>query len=201
MSGNPHAKPLELVSARQYDSDLRTRRTKQRLGSALMTLISEKPIDDITVREVLERAGVGRSTFYLHFRDKNDLLLCQLEQFLETMSTILIVRKDTSRRVLPVAEMFDHVGGQNKLWRALSDAGRLHDFFDIAELYFARAIEQRLAGATRLHNVPKSELPARACAFAGSLISLLRWWIARGAKESPASIDDLFHRMVWSGMK
>jgi len=50
--------------------DKRVRRTHERLGSALIELIQEKPIDDVTVQEVLDRASVGRSTFYLHFRDK-----------------------------------------------------------------------------------------------------------------------------------
>ena len=50
--------------------DERVRRTHQRLGSALVSLIQEKSIDDVTVQEVLDRASVGRSTFYLHFRDK-----------------------------------------------------------------------------------------------------------------------------------
>jgi AcrR family transcriptional regulator len=40
----------------------------------------------VTVQDVLDRASVGRSTFYLHYRDKDDLLLSQLEMFLETMS-------------------------------------------------------------------------------------------------------------------
>lgn len=197
MSGNPRPKPRKLKSR---DSDARIRRTKHRLGQALIDLIVEKPIDEITVQEVHDRAGVGRSTFYLHFRDKNDLLLCQLEQFLEMMSTLLIVRKDPSRRVLPVAEMFEHIGGQNRIWKALADAGRLPDFFDMAQLYFARAIEQRLA-ASRAHGVPKAELAERSCAFAGALIAMLRRWHARGAKESPAKMDELFHRMVWSGMR
>src|SRR5882757_9174805 len=81
--------------------DERIRRTHERLGSALVTLIQEKPIDEVTVQEVLDRASVGRSTFYLHFRDKDDLLLSQFERFLEMMSTALIVRKEESRRVVP----------------------------------------------------------------------------------------------------
>ena len=86
--------------------DERARRTRERLGSAFVALIHEKPIEDVTVQDVLDRASVGRSTFYLHFRDKNDLLLSQLEKFLETMSTSLSVRKEMSRRVVPVAESF-----------------------------------------------------------------------------------------------
>jgi AcrR family transcriptional regulator len=186
---------------RRRKPDQRTRRTHERLGSALVQLIAEKPIDDITVQEVLDRASVGRSTFYLHFRDKNDLLLSQLEMFLETMSTALSVRKEASLRVVPVAEMFAHIGGQNKMYRALADAGRLPDFFDLAQGYFARGIEQRLRESPRLPRLRPRELTIRAFALAGSLLALLRWWIDRGAKESPHEMDELFHRMTWDGFR
>ena len=62
-----------------------------------MQLIQEKPIDEITVQEVLDRASVGRSTFYLHFKDKDDLLFAQLEQFLERMSMLLVERGESRR--------------------------------------------------------------------------------------------------------
>ena len=186
--------------------DQRIRRTCERLGSALVALIQEKAIDDVTVQEVLDRASVGRSTFYLHYRDKDDLLLSQLEKFLETMSTALSIRKEESHRVVPVAELFEHIGSQKKLYRALADSGRLNDFFDLAQGYFARGIERRLRESKRLSNLPPSKLPqrelgARASALAGSMLSLLRWWLDRGAKESPQAMDELFHRMVWNGLQ
>jgi AcrR family transcriptional regulator len=186
---------------RRRKPDERIRRTHARLGKALVELIQEKPVDDVTVQEVLDRASVGRSTFYLHFRDKNDLLLSQLEQFLEVMSTALSVRKEASQRVVPVAEMFGHIGGQKKLYRALADSGRLDDFFDLAEGYFARGIEQRLRESKRLPKLSHRELAGRAVALSGSLLSLLRWWLDRGAKEPPGDMDELFHRMVWNGVQ
>jgi AcrR family transcriptional regulator len=181
--------------------DQRVRRTHERLGSALVALIQEKSIDDVTVQEVLDRASVGRSTFYLHFRDKNDLLLSQLEKFLEMMSTTLSIRKEKSLRVVPVAEMFEHIGSQKRMYRALADSGRLNDFFDLAQGYFARGIGRRLTDSGRLPKLPRAELEARASALAGSLISLLRWWIDRGAKEQPRDLDELFHRIVWKGLQ
>jgi AcrR family transcriptional regulator len=181
--------------------DERARRTRDRLGSAFVALIHEKPIEDVTVQNVLDRASVGRSTFYLHFRDKNDLLLSQLEIFLETMSTALSVHKEVSDRVVPVAEMFAHIENQRKLYRILAEAGRLNDFFDLAQTYFARGIEHRLRESKRLPKVPQVELAARAFSLAGSLLSLLRWWLDRGAKEPPGEMDELFHRMAWSGLQ
>jgi AcrR family transcriptional regulator len=197
--------------------DQRVRRTCERLGSALIALIQEKPINDVTVQDVLDRASVGRSTFYLHYSDKDDLLLSQLEMFLETMSTTLSVRKELSRRVAPVEEFFAHIGNQNKLYRMLGDYGYLPDFYDLAQGYFTRGIKQRLresqrlTPSERLSKPPHPELnarafdaralDARASALAGSLLSLLRWWLDRSEKESPQAMDDLFHRMVWNGIR
>src|ERR1700724_2006432 len=180
---------------KQRKPDQRIRRTHERLGMALLTLIQERPIDEVTVQDVLDRASVGRSTFYLHFRDKDDLLLSQLEMFLENMSTALSIRKEASHRVVPVAELFAHIGNQNKLYRALADSGRLNDFFDLAQGYFARGIEQRLTESKRLSNLQKRELVARCSALAGSMLSLMRWWLDRGATEPPRVMDELFHRM------
>jgi AcrR family transcriptional regulator len=186
---------------RRRNVDQRVRRTHERLGMALLELIVEKPIDQVTVQEVLDRASVGRSTFYLHFRNTDDLLLSQLERFLEIQSTALSVRKEKSYRVVPVSELFAHIGQQNRFYRALATSGRLNDFFDLAQGYFARGIERRLIESGRLAKLSPRELNARASALAGSLLSLLRWWLDRGENESADAMDKLFHRMVWSGVQ
>jgi AcrR family transcriptional regulator len=185
---------------RPRKADERIRRTRGRLGDALVALMQEKPINRITVQEVLDRAAVGRSTFYLHYRDKDDLFLCVLEEGLEMWSTALDRKREKSLRVVPVAEYFAHVASARKLYRALADAGRLNDYFDLAQGYFARGIQLRLKQSQRSAKLPQSECGARACASAGSLLALLRWWIERGAKETPHAIDELFHRMVWKGL-
>jgi AcrR family transcriptional regulator len=177
--------------------DARVRRTHERLGMALMELIRDCPIDSVTVQDVLDRASVGRSTFYLHFRDKNDLLLSQLEMFLEFMSTTLSTKKESSRRLAPVREMFEHIGEQKKIYRALADADRLHDFFDLAQGYFARGIEQRLKETNYDANSSRHERLVVAVGLAGSLLSLFRWWMDAGTKLSPTTMDEMFHQIAW----
>ncbi len=190
-----------LAKPKHRKHDVRARRTRIRLGDAFFALILEKPIEEVTVQDVLDRASVGRSTFYLHFRDKNDLLLSQLERFLEHMSTLLTVSNEKSLRVAPVAEMFDHLEQAKKIYRILGDAGRLSDFYDLGQDYFARGIEQRLIESGRLSKLSKPELAVRASVLAGSLQSLLRWWLDHGAKEPPQAMDELFHSMVWNGLR
>src|SRR5262245_11573824 len=94
---------------RSRNADRRIRRTQGRLRDALVALLHEKRIDKITVQEVLDQAAVGRSTFYLHYRDKNDLFLCMLEEGLEMWSTTLGRQQEKSLRVAPVEEFFAHV--------------------------------------------------------------------------------------------
>ena len=194
-------KQKKLENMQRRKSDPRANRTREKLGQALIDLILEKPIGAITIQEVLELAGVGRSTFYVHFRDKNDLLFSQLEMFLEFMSTKLSREREESRRVAPVEEMFAHIGGQNRIYRALAESGQLQDFFDMAQDAFARSIARRLRESGRVTGLSRTELAARGTLLAGSLLALMRWWIDRGAKESPKAMDAMFHRTVWEGVE
>ncbi len=60
-------------------TDRRVRRTRELLRSALLSLIQEKGYDRITVQDILDRADIGRSTFYAHYRDKDDLFRAGFE--------------------------------------------------------------------------------------------------------------------------
>ena len=200
MSKNERSKPVKRDGKSRRKPDQRILQTRNRLGNALIALILEKPIDEVTVQQVLNRAGVGRSTFYLHFRDKDDLFLSQLEDGLEMWTTALSKNQEKSRRVAPVREFFAHVADARKLYDSLVDSGRIQAFFDLAQGYFARGIARRLKEISPA-NPGQHELDACSHGLAGNLLSLLKWWMDRGAKESPQAIDEVFHRMVWKGMR
>jgi AcrR family transcriptional regulator len=207
MSNNDRATSLtKLVEQRKPASrrrkpDRRIQSTRNRLSNALIALIEEKPIDEVTVREVLDRAGVGRSTFYVHYSDKDDLFLSVLEEGLEMWTTTLSRQQEKSNRVAPVAEFFAHVASAKRLYRTLVNSGRIEAFFELAQGYFARGIEQRIKESTDLRNPHQPELTACSHAIAGGLLSLLRWWLDRGAKESPRAMDEIFHRIVCRGLQ
>jgi AcrR family transcriptional regulator len=180
-------------------TDARVRRTRDALGDALIALIQEKPFENITVQHILDRAHIGRSTFYVHYRDKDDLFLSDLEDFLDLMSTLLLRRQEASRRIAPVRELFAHVAEMRQLQTALVAAGKMHDFVEMGQGYFARAIERRLKQLPGSSAID-SHRAAVAHAFAGALLSLMSWWLDHGAHGSPEQMDDLYHQMVWSGI-
>jgi AcrR family transcriptional regulator len=176
------------------------RRTRNLLGDALMVLIQEKSFDAITVQELLDRAGVGRSTFYEYFRDKNDLFVSDLDEFLEHMATALVGHSDAGDRVVPVRELFGHVGDSRQLYDALVASGKIHDFLDLGRAHFARGIDQRLVELPRARTLAPARRAAVAHALAGALLSLLVWWIDGNGALSPEEMDDLFHGIAWSAV-
>jgi AcrR family transcriptional regulator len=179
--------------------DQRVRRTRDRLGDALVELLVEKPFDDITVQDVLDGAGVSRSTFYTHYRDKNDLFLSDVDEFFEGMATALSRFGDKSERVAPVQELFAHIAEARPFYDALVESGRMHDVTELGQEHFARGIEQRLNEIPRARTIPPDRRGAIARGLAGSFFSLLAWWVQHGMRLSPAEMDKLFHSLVWSG--
>jgi AcrR family transcriptional regulator len=161
-------------------SDPRIKRTRDKLGDALIELLRDQPFDAITVQHVLDKAQVGRSTFYAHFKDKQDLFVSDYEDFLESFAR----RAPDDGRVFLVRELFAHVHEERALWGKLEEAGLLADFLALAEACFARGIESRLAPDT-----PHRSMKARA--LSAALLALVRQW-----KGTPHELDDFFHTLV-----
>lgn len=187
---NPRSKPK---------LDARVRRTRDRLGDALVQLLHERPFESILVQDVLDRAGVGRSTFYVHYRDKTDLLLSDAEEFFEHMANTLMRQKEASERVAPVREFFAHVAEAQKFLQALAGSDKIHDMMELGRGHFARAIARRLAALPRTRALPPARRIALAHAFAGALLGLMSWWIDQRMEATPEAMDELYHRMVWKG--
>lgn len=178
-------------------TDQRVLRTRDTLGDALVKLLQEKTFDEITVQEVLDRAGVGRSTFYAHYRDKNDLFLSDVEDFWGMMSSYLTRTGADARRMAPVRELFAHVSEVRKFYAGVVASEKERDVLELGEGFFARSIEERLILA-KVEMEPL-QLKAHAHALAAALFGLLQWWVDHGMTASPEAMDGLFHRMVWSG--
>lgn len=188
------------VAETHKKEDRRVRRSRDRLGDAIMELIEEKPFEKITVQDVLDRAGVGRATFYSHFSDKNDLFISDSDEFFEGMAMALSRFGCKSERVAPVEELFAHVAERRRLHDALVESGKIKDVWELGQEHFSRGIEARLAQIPRARKIAGNDRPAVAHALAGSLVSMLAWWLRHGMTPSPKEMDKLFHKLVWDGV-
>jgi len=190
--------PKKLGSPRK--TDRRVLRTRDALGDALVALMHEKSFDEITVQHVLDRAKVGRSTFYTHFFGKEDLFLSDVEDFFQMMSGHLSRKKEASTRLAPVREMFAHVAHAHEFMVALVASGRIHEILQLAQGHFAKGIEQRLAEIPESRGIPPATHTVLGIAAAGAMLSLMSWWIDRGSHASAEQMDAVFHDLVWSGI-
>jgi AcrR family transcriptional regulator len=152
----------------------------------------------LTVQEILDRAGVGRSTFYTHDRDKDDLFLSDVEDFFEMFSTALTRKGASPERLAPAEELLSHVLDARESYAALVASGKVNDVLALGRGFFARSIEERLrlAGVT----MNSAQSAAQEHALSGSLFASLDWWIDHGMKTEPKEMDARFHRMAWSGI-
>jgi AcrR family transcriptional regulator len=197
-----HSASAKSVShpATKKKMDARVRGTRNALGDALVELMHEQPFEGITVQHVLDRAKISRSTFYTHYSDKNDLFLSDVEDFFEMMSTALIRHNDNSNRVAPVQEFFAHVADMRPFISSMTASEKVRDVMELGQGHFARAIDQRLAVLPATRNLSTTRRSALAHASAGSLFSLLNWWLQHGSSTTPAQMDALFHQTLWSGI-
>lgn len=159
-----------------------------------MALILEKGYDAITVTEIIDRADVGRSTFYAHFTDKQDVLFSTIEQ-------IAFLRPGPSAREgdlfafsLP---MFEHVRDQHMLVRAL--LGRRG-----GGLVLARG--QRILGDIVRNELlaagarPSPALDRLVICVVGAFLALLRAWADGDVSATPAELDAAFRAAVIPGV-
>lgn len=96
--------------------DRRVQRTRRHLRDSLITLIHEQGWDSVTVRDVCEHADVGRSTFYLHFADKENLLLSGFDTLHEELSSMTRGAKQTFAFAEP---LLTHALAHERLFAAL----------------------------------------------------------------------------------
>ena len=187
-------------SVRKNGTDRRVVRTRRALGNALVELMLASRFDDISVQQVLDRARVGRATFYAHFRNKHDLLLSDAERFFEFLEADFLARAGGSRRVAPVAELFSHVADYHLFQRALEQSALREPVADLLTGHLARMIERRMAEVCP--GTGTASLPAAATArlFAAALVEMMRWWLHRGARPDAQEMDAQFHDIVWGGL-
>src|SRR5829696_7836983 len=73
----------EVKTMPQNDLDRRVQKTRKLLQDALIELVAEKGYEAVTIQEILDKANVGRSAFYAHFQDKDQLLHTILDHLAE----------------------------------------------------------------------------------------------------------------------
>jgi AcrR family transcriptional regulator len=181
-------------------TDRRVQKTQHGLRAALASLIAEKPYDEIVIKEILDRANVGRSTFYTHFRDKDDLLVSSIQGMVESVRSATMRRSEIwYERILwfslPIFEY--HYGHRHDGKLTMGDRGRAIHHGRLAQVLaemIASAVTAEFAGRRK---AAKSMPPDLIVQYvASTFVLLLDWWLDSKEPLVPKDIDATFRALV-----
>ena len=179
--------------------DRRRVRTRRSLEDALMSLVLQKNYEKISVQDIAGQANVGRATFYLHYRDKDDLLLKSLKTMFDDLVEHIgpVPKRATPDDAAPVKLLIEHVAQNRDRYRFLVTSAGNANMMRRVRNYVAAHFERRL----KLIAPKPVQLPLNIASayLAGALISLLVWWIEQEKPHTPAEIEGIFRRMALVG--
>jgi AcrR family transcriptional regulator len=199
--------------------DRRVRRTRHRLKEALLELIEEREYEAISIREISDRADVGRSTFYSHFASKEDLLFSGFDSWLLSLpQTAPTPEAAAPERPNSMGFRFSrpllrHIRSQKRFFQATFARGcnpRIRRkvtalLVELIQLEMGRIGPARgpAAGGTA-EAVSEGFTPqldakrlrdARAHAVVGAFLELVSWWLNEADRLSVEAVDGVFQGM------
>jgi AcrR family transcriptional regulator len=177
----------------QSKIDRRSKRTRKSLSEALLSLMGEKRYDKITVQDIVDRANVGRSTFYAHFQDREDLLLNGVK---EMFTQYLSHQNSESHSFLATLGLFQHIQENQHLYQVLAWGRGMELLYEQGQAYLDQHITEQLQSWLPKGQSSKVPLPVLSAHVAGTLMTLIRWWLDHEIPYSPAQMDSMFHQLI-----
>jgi AcrR family transcriptional regulator len=181
--------------------DRRVRRTRRILNEALIALILEKGYERVTVQDILDRADVGRSTFYAHFRDKESLLVASFDDLGEQLRADLDALESGAAPTDPlrsVGVIYQHAHRHRAAYKAL--CGKQGGAIVYGHLH--RLVGGLLRDHLRPHLSAGYDLPVDVVAefYTTAALGLLIWWVNHDFPYDPAALAAMYHRLAVPGV-
>jgi AcrR family transcriptional regulator len=193
------------VTAQQEEKvDRRVRRTRELLRSALIAMILEKGYERVTVQDIIDRADVGRSTFYAHFRDKEDLLVFGLEELRAAFQPDQQPPDGGDAKkpaASPTLAVFEHFAAHREVWRAMAGKRGAEVLIRHLRRFLSELLRAQL---TARASTKETQVPLGAVVefTVNTLIGLgVRWWIEHDLSYSPEEMDQLYRRLTEPGIR
>jgi AcrR family transcriptional regulator len=190
------------------EQDRRVQKTRHALQEAFIDLILEKGYNAVMLQDILDRANVGRSTFYAHYRDKEDLLANCFQglhdvfeghaQFAQARSMTGEPPSGTPIIFLPT--VLAYVQNEHRLFKALlgkrSGGPQVREVQDFM-LKYARGMVKTITRAS----LPAYQVEATAQYLSNTLLVMLIWWVDNDLPCSAEELYTLMLRLIEPGLK
>ena len=179
--------------------DRRVQRTRKLLREALMVLILEEGYDAISIQDITDKANLGRATFYLHFKDKDELLLDVMDQFMADFLDQVPQFSQAQWRLedtKAITKLFDFAADHYDLYRILIiGSGGI-----TASRQLHRTIAENIKACIQKEIEEEDASPVIPAAFianhfAGSLLATIYWWLDSDLQYTAEEMAEMFQKI------
>lgn len=186
-------------------TDRRILRTRRALREALMALIIEKGYEAISIQDITDRADVSRTTFYLHYRDKEELLASGMRELYDELlaaylpfSAAEVQQTGFSSAMLDAGD-YEHVAENAAFYKAMFSAKGAPSFMTTVHQYLAEIFTSFCLKEVEPQQSP---LPLDMIAYgmAGMHIGLIQWWLQKDMPLSPETMSRMSYYLSAFGL-
>lgn len=178
--------------------DRRVRRTRAAIQDALTELILEKGYDSVTVSDIIERADIGRSTFYSHFTDKRDVF----DDTISELAGFLRAHPGGVGAIFSFSlPLFDHIVEQRHMIRALFGRGGHSVAMETTTSALSAVIRDDLKARLVGKNIDQAKLSMLVAFVVGAYVSVVTHWLDSKHSYSAAQLDEAFRAFVIPGVE
>ena len=186
----------------KYQMDRRQKKTRESIFNAFTELLSQKHYNQITVGEIIEKADIGRATFYTHFETKDFLLKALCEELFCHIFDATEESGKTHRHIFNcdapssvTLHLLQHLQkNDNKILDLLACENN-----ELFLWYFKENLKDLIKNHPHLFGGEKPrEIPYDYWInhISATFVETIRWWLHNGMKESPQTLADYFHIAV-----
>lgn len=180
-------------------TDRRVERTRELLQKALIELITERGYDAITIQDIVDRANIGRTTFYLHYNSKDELLMSCHEAIVSEFHLGLLhpfSREELLSPEIPpeMTSAYRHLEEGRALLYPIFQGKDSQLILRQIRDRSAREIEANLRA---IFAEADSVIPLDMLAnyLAGAQIALMQWWLEKRRPHTPENLALTFHHL------
>lgn len=182
--------------------DRRVQKTREGLLDALRELLMERGYERLTIQNLLDRAGVGRATFYAHFESKDELLACSIDRLRSWL--VDAWQATPGQRLGFTLPFFQHLASHRPIYQMTI----VRESEVTVERYIRRMLRELVrtdltaggpTGRPAMQADAQVELATQY--VVGALWSTIVWWMDNAAQLPPEEINALFQRMTFPGLE
>lgn len=184
--------------------DRRIQRTKNLLREAILALVVEVGYENLTVEQITEYANLGRTTFYLHYKDKYDLLIDSLNQVQNTLFAEIYAPENLEKwrkeGIDPRKRIFSHAAENASMYKLLFTDQVSGVVFSKFRQHLALRLESIIQSIQEHRQItPPIPNPVSSSYVSGALLGLLIWWLENDMPYSPEEVWEMYHTLMRDG--